>query len=53
MATMRASFAAIALTPIAVAQGTAQAVDTSSAAVAALGRAIYEGKTGGACMSAG
>src|SRR5688572_27666994 len=52
MSIMRALFGAIALMLVAVAKSAAQAADSSSAEVAAQGKAIYEGKTGGAlCFS--
>ena len=48
MSTAHAVFGAIALMLVAVAKGAAQAVDSSSVAIAGQGKAIYEGKTGGA-----
>src|SRR5688572_30210085 len=48
MSTAHAVVGTIALMLVAVTKGTAQAVDSSSAAIAAHGKAIYEGKTGGA-----
>jgi mono/diheme cytochrome c family protein len=48
MSNVHVVFGTIALMLFAVAKSTAQAVDSSSVAIVGQGKAIYEGKTGGA-----